>query len=140
MSIDYQFYLAPLPYTSVMTSIDFRTLGDREHVVQGEIGNSGLMACLVKNPAPDEFSREELQFSPTCQLILSPDLGNYEHSMSALIATINQLVPVAKASALYMNNELLLLDKLDNQTTLYTSDKDWWDEHIENIRFPHSQR
>ncbi|MDH1214515.1 hypothetical protein N5C38_26250, partial [Pseudomonas chengduensis] len=82
MSIDYQFYLAPLPYTSVMTSIDFRTLGDREHVVQGEIGNSGLMACLVKNPAPDEFSREELQFSPTCQLILSPDLGNYEQSMS----------------------------------------------------------
>ena len=55
------------------------------------------MACLVKNPAPDEFSREELQFSPTCQLILSPDLGNYEQSMSALIATINQFVPVAKA-------------------------------------------
>lgn len=140
MSIDYQFYLAPLPYTSVMASIDFKTLADKEHVVQGEIGNSDLMACLVKKPTPDQFSKDELQFNPTCQLILSPNLDNYERSMRALIATINQLTPVTKAAALYMNNELLLLDKLNNQITLYTSDKDWWDEQIENIRFPHNQR
>jgi hypothetical protein len=70
----------------------------------------------VKNPTPDEFRRDELQFSPTCQHILSPDRSNYEQSMSALIATINQLVPAGKASALYMNNELLLLDKLDNRS------------------------
>ena len=47
MSIDYPFYPAALPYTSVMASIDFRTLADRKHVVQGETDSSSLLACLV---------------------------------------------------------------------------------------------
>ncbi|QFT21481.1 hypothetical protein FIV02_07795 [Pseudomonas sp. THAF187a] len=44
MSIDYPFYPAALPYTSVMASIDFRTLADRKHVVQGETDSSSLLA------------------------------------------------------------------------------------------------
>lgn len=44
MSIDYPFYPAALPYTSAMASIDFKTLADRKHVVQGETDSSSLLA------------------------------------------------------------------------------------------------
>jgi hypothetical protein len=139
MSIDYQIYLdAPIP-EQILVELGLISDAENEAIVRGTMGDEDLFTYLVRNPGEDSFTREELKFAPVCKLILSPNLDHYENGMQSLIAVLNAIVPIANTALLYMNNELLLLNKNSYQTLLHTEGNDWWDEHIPHITFSYAQ-
>lgn len=135
MSIDYEFYLdTPFP-EPLLANIEFVEKSRNEKLIRGTSHGKRLSVVLLKEPAEDSFTREELRFAPACQILLSPDIERYDESMDALIDFINCSIPYATKVKVYLNNELLLLSKDENQTLLLTTGNDWWAKYIEHINF-----
>lgn len=140
MSIDYEIHLdTPLSF-QLLESIDFREHSKNGNVIQGTVGNNGLSAYIIASPEIGARAQREREPNLPLQLILSPNVEKYEESMSDLIEIINAIIPTTNRASLHMNNELLLLDKAGENTTLYTSNNDWWNEYIKDIKLPYSQR
>lgn len=139
MSIDYQIYLDATIPEQILEKLGLGSDSENEAIVRGIMGDEDLFTYLVRNPAENSFTREELKFAPSCKLILSPNLERYESSMQSLIAVLNAIIPIANTALFYMNNELLLLNKNSYQILLHTKDNDWWNENIQHITFDYAQ-
>lgn len=135
MSVDYEIYLDTPTPESLLADIDFVEESSSEKLIRGTSHGKCLSVVLLKEPAEDSFTREELHFAPACQILLSPDIERYDESMDALIDFINRSVPCATKVKIYLNNELLLLSKDERQTLLFTAGSDWWNEHIGMVNF-----
>ncbi|WNJ94243.1 SitI3 family protein [Vibrio ruber] len=141
MSVDYELYLSVDMTESMLNDFGFvETQPEENGVIQGYAFDGKLLFIMSKSHLDDSFIRDEVGFLPAVKIILSPDLEQYDESMTSIIRILNGCVELSDSVKFYQNNEVLLLEKKDEKTVLYNGEYDWWEEHQAMLTFHYTEQ
>ncbi|MDW6001946.1 SitI3 family protein [Vibrio mangrovi] len=141
MSVDYELYLSVDMTESMLNDFGFvETQPEENGVIQGHAFDGKLAFIMAKSHLDDSFIREEVGFLPVVKIILSPDLEQYDESMTSIIRVLNCCVELNDSVKFYQNNEVLLLEKKDGTTVLYNGEYGWWEAHQSMLTFHYTEQ